>query len=141
MNRFRWLAVLLAASVAVNFGLLGFTVGQLLSGARVGPLHDPARGLFRSLRDLPEERRDELKPLLRSQMGGARPNLRHLRSAQRDVFESAAAEPFDRLALGDALQRFRDELLASQERGHRALVEVMAVLTEDERRQLLESMR
>ena len=141
MNKTRWLAVLLAASVAVNLGLAGFAAGRMFSGFHGGPLHDPARGLARSLRGLPEERRDELRALLRSEMRPMGPRIRQLRGAQRDLVELASAEPLDRQALEGALERFRNELLASQERSHRALVEVMAVLSADERKQVLESMR
>ena len=141
MNRTRWLAVLLAASVAVNLALAGFTAGRMFSGGHAGPLHDPARGLARSLKGLPEERREALKPLLRSEMRRIGPSVRQLRGAQRELVELVAAEPFDRQALEAALARFRHDLLASQERSHRALVEVMAELTKAERRQVLESMR
>ena len=141
MTKFRWLAVLLALSVAVNLGLAGFVAGRVYSGAHGGPLHDPAWGLARALRALPEERRDALRPMLRSQMRTLGPSLRHLRVAQRELIESAAAEPFDRVALEEAMARFRNELLASQERSHRALVEVMAALSADERKRVLESMR
>ena len=141
MTKFRWLAVLLAVSVALNLGLAGFAAGQLFSGARGGPLHDPAWGLARALRALPEERRDALRPMLRSEMRGLGPSLRQLRGAQRRLIESAAAEPFDRSALESALERFRHELLASQQRSHRAFVEVMAVLSAEERQRVLESMR
>ena len=141
MNRTRWLAVLLAASVALNLGLAGFAAGRLFSGVHGGPLHDPARGLAHALRGLPEERRDVLRPMLRSQMGTVGQTFRNLREAQRDLVASAAAEPFDRAALEGALQRFRGELLASQERSHRAFVEVMAVLNAEERQRVLESMR
>lgn len=141
MTKFRWLAVLLALSVAVNLGLAGFAAGRMFSGAQGGPLHDPAWSLARALRVLPEERRDALRPMLRSQMRTLGPRFRHLRGAQRDLIESAAAEPFDRAALEDALARFRNELLASQERSHSAFVEVMASLNADERKRVLESMR
>ena len=141
MSKTRWLAVLLAVSLAVNLGLAGFAAGRMFSGFHGGPLHDPARGLARSLRGLPDERRDALRPLLRAEMRRIGPSVRELRGAQRDLIELASAEPFDRQALEAALERFRNELLASQERSHRALVEVMAALTEAERRQVLESMR
>ena len=141
MTKFRWLALLLALSVALNLGLAGFAAGRMFSGFHGGPLHDPAWGLARALRGLPEERREALRPLLRSQMRTLGPSIRHLRSAQRDLIESAAAEPFDRAVLEGALERFRNELLASQERSHRALVEVLDFLSAEERKQVLESMR
>ena len=141
MTKLRWLAVLLALSVAVNLGLAGFAAGRMFSGAHGGPLQDPAWGLARALRGLPEERRAALRPMLRSQMRTLGPSFRHLRGAQRNLIESAAAEPFDRAALEGALARFRNELLASQERSHRAFVEVMAALNPQERKRVLESMR
>ena len=141
MNRTRWLAALLAASVALNLGLAGFVAGQVFSRGPGGPLQDPARGLAHAIRGLPDERRDALKPLLRSQMRRIGPSVRQLRGAQRDLARLATAEPFDRQALESALEGFRNGLLASQERSHRALVEVLAALTKDERQQLLESMR
>ena len=126
---------------AVNLGLAGFAAGRMFSGVHKGPLHDPAWGLARSLRVLPEERRDEIRPLLRSQMRGVGRGVRQLRGAQRQLIGLATAEPFDGQALEAALARFRNELLASQERSHRALVAVMTALTEAERKQVLESMR
>ena len=141
MTKFRWLAVLLALSVAVNLALAGFVAGRMFSGAHGGLLHDPGLGLVRALRSLPEERREALRPMLRSELRGLGPRLRHLRGAQRDLIASAAAEPFDRQALEDALERFRNELLSSQERSHRAFAEVMAILSPEERKRVLESMR
>jgi uncharacterized membrane protein len=93
------------------------------------------------LRDLPDARRDELRPLLRAEFRQARGEMRRMRVAQRDIRSALTAEPFSDAELAAALAAFRTALLASQEGSHAALVRLAQALTPEERLKLAAAMR
>ena len=140
----RWLVVALIVSVVVNLALVGFLIG--VSGKppawRPGGF-DAAAGLGRLIRFLPEERRSEVlgpigKDGLRRE---ARGSFRTMRRAQHGIAEALAAEPFDPDKLDAALAAFRDQFDLSQQRSHAAFVTIMEMLTPEERRRFVETMR
>ena len=132
--------VALILSVAVNLALAGFIMGRtgLRGFAEMAP--DPSLGAFRVLRELPESRRDALRPMMRDHFREVRPDLRRLRAAQEDIGRALAAEPYAPEALAEALSRFRDALLASQAHSHQALMALAAQMTPEERRRMLDAM-
>ncbi len=140
MNRFRWLAAALAVSLIVNLVLIGFMAGRFSAGSLHRHGFDPMLGMRASTRFLSEERREELKPLL-SQFREARPTLRRLRGAQRTLLDAITADPFEREPLEQALAGFRSDLLAGQEAGHAAFVNLIESLTPEEREAMLERLR
>ena len=138
MNRFRWLVAALVVSLLVNLVLVGFMAGRFSAGQR--PHFDPMMGVRAPTRFLAEERREELKPVIR-QFREAAPSLRRLRGTQRALYDAINSEPFEREPLEAALARFRNNLFAGQEAGHTAFVNLVESLTPEERRQMLQSMR
>ena len=140
MQTSKWLTIALALSVAINLALVGFLAGRagLRPGMAMPP--DPSLGAFRVLRQIPESRRDALRPLLREQLEAVRPDLRRLRGAQADIRSALDAEPYDAQALDAALAEFRQALAASQKHSHEALERLAAHMTREERRQLLAAM-
>lgn len=138
--RNKWLIASLVASLAVNLALAGFVIGRLSMPGPVPAALDPSLGMFRVLRDLPESRRDELRPAMREHFRSLRGDLKRMRSAQRHINTALAAQPFDAAALNAALERFREALLESQVANHQALVRVAADMTPAERQLLRQSM-
>lgn len=135
----RWLIAGLVVSLAANLALLGFIAGRF--GAPEWPRlsADPMLGAMHVIRQLPEERRDALQPLLRPHLREMRATFPALRRAQHEIHEALTAEPFEVARLDAALGEFRTALLASQKAGHASLVELAAAMTPSERRQLLEA--
>ena len=138
MNRFRWLVAALVVSLLVNLVLVGFMAGRFSAGQR--PHFDPMMGIRAPTRFLAEERREELKPVIR-QFREALPSLRHLRGTQRVLYDAITADPFEREPLEEALASFRSNLLAGQQTGHAAFVNLVEALTPEERARMLKSMR
>ena len=141
MTKVRWLLVALVASLALNLTLVGFLVGA--SGGpppwrMVG--FDATAGLGRLIRFLPDERRTDVfgDTDMRREI---RRSLRTMRRAQHKIAEAMAAEPFDRDRLAAALEDFRTQFGANQQRSHAAFVSIMENLTPGERRQFVESTR
>jgi uncharacterized membrane protein len=140
-NSRKWIIGGLVLSVTVNLLLAGFVAGRLLE-PRMGPPHmDPTLALFPALRELPDTRRAELRPLVREEFRKARPEMRRMMKAQRAINAALTAEPFSADALTAALTDFRSALLASQEGSHAALVRLAQELTPAERQLLVTSMR
>ena len=140
MNRFRWLVAALVVSLLVNLVLVGFTAGRFSAGSMQRPHFDPMMGIRAPTRFLAEERREELKPVIR-QFREALPSLRHLRGTQRVLYDAITADPFERGPLEEALASFRSNLLAGQQAGHSAFVNLVEALTPEERARMLKSMR
>ena len=140
-NSRKWIVGGLVLSVTVNLLLAGFVAGRLLE-PRMNPPHmDPTLALFPALRELPDARRAELRPLVREEFRKARPEMRRMMKAQRAINAALTAEPFSEAALSAALTDFRTALLASQEGSHAALVRLARELTPAERHLLVTSMR
>ena len=140
MNRFRWLVAALAASLIVNLVLVGFLAGRFSGGSMHRPAFDSMLGMRAPTRFLSEERRAELDPVVR-QFREAVPSLRRLRGAQRVLYDAITADPFEPEPLEEALASFRSNLLAGQEAGHAAFVNLVESLTLEERARMLKSMR
>lgn len=136
----RWLLGTLIVSVAVNLALIGFVAGRLTMPGPAPATLDPSIGVFRVLRELPEERSGELRPLIRKHFRGLRGDIRDMRAAQRRINDVLVAEPFDAQALDAALDAFRSALLAAQRDNHAMLVRVAGIMTAEERALLRDSM-
>lgn len=135
----KWLVAALIISLAANLALAGFVAGRL-SGSGPVPAFDPSLALFRMLRDLPEERREQLRPSLHEHFRSMRGDLRDLRRAQRRIDSALTAGQFDAEALSAALDDFRRALLDNQRDNHAMLVRVASTMSVEERVLLKESM-
>lgn len=139
MRNRKWLVIGLIVSVAVNLALAGFVAGKM-SGSDRPAMLDPSLSLFRVLRELPDPRRDEFRPVLHEHFRLLRGDIRRLRQAQRGIDAALAREPFEPESLARALQDFRSALLDTQQKNHRMLVDVSASMTAGERQMLVQAM-
>ena len=130
MNRFRWLVAALVVSLLVNLVLVGFMAGRFSAGQR--PHFDPMMGIRAPTRFLAEERREELKPVIR-QFREALPSLRHLRGTQRRTLRTPSpADPFEREPLEESARQFQEQSTRRQQAGHAAFVNLVEALTPEE---------
>ncbi len=137
MKTDRLLLGALILSVAVNLLLAGIFMGRLAGPERsVGPV-DPVMGMRRLIRDLPPERAEDLAEHYRHYFSTIRPRFRELRASQRQLREAMLTEPLDKAAVREAMVGFQNQLRDSQGQAHDAIIELMAALTLDERRQLI----
>jgi len=137
----KWMFAALAISVGINLALAGFMAGRMIEPRFGPPRLDPALAFFPVVRQLPEERRDVLRPIMSAEFGAARPNMRRMIAAQRAINDALTADPYSEKTLAAALADFRGALLASQEDSHAALVRLANALTQDERNMLAGAMR
>lgn len=132
MRSNKGLIAALVVSLALNLALIGFAAGRIGAGPGAHPIV-ASFGAARVLRQLPDARQDELRPLYREQMREIRPHIRELRQSQHHLAAALTAEPFDRDVLAAELAEFRTALLASQTASHQALVELAHAMTPEER--------
>ena len=104
MPRNKWLVLVLVLSLGANLAMAGFLAGRA-TGDRGGPrLLDPNLRVTRALlQQLPEERREALRPIVREQLRSIRPSVGGIREAQRDIESALVGEPFDPKKLEAAL--------------------------------------
>jgi uncharacterized membrane protein len=139
MNYRNWLVIALGVSLVVNLALGGFVLGRMTAAAPMQTV-DPTLTTLRLVRDLPDERRRALRPLLRESVRAMHPEVRRMRAAQHRINASLAAEPFDPDELDAALREFRDALVASQQLSHPGLVRLVVAMTPRERALLRDAM-
>jgi len=140
-NGRRGLKIALLCSLAVNLALLGFVAGRLGPPGGQRPALDPVRAFVPFLRELPQSRRDELRPLLRERLAGRRGDLQRLREVQQDVRRALTAEPFDAGELAGALASQRALLGAHHRVSHETFVALVSRLSAAERKALSERLR
>lgn len=127
----RILTILLVCSLAVNLLLIGGIVGRFAFDKRpTRPLPDHAGWIIRQLdEDRRQELRDELAPDFRSM----RDLRRSLRKSQADFEAAITAGDFDRERTARALAELRQSQLAWQSASHDQMVELLSRLTPEER--------
>lgn len=140
MRNRKWLVIGLIASVAVNLALGGFLAGHASRGGPSAVTLDPSLGLFRVVRELPEDRRESFRPVVREHFQSIRRDLRRMRKAQGSINRALEQAPFEPEALDAALDGFRAALLEVQQENHALLVRVAESMTPEERQALREVM-
>ncbi len=135
----RWLWIGLVVSIALNLLVIGTVAGAFW---KLNKKNSSLRGGFnRSIvlfvRQLPEARQAEIRPLIRNVRKKIRPLRRSLRRQRREHTDLLTQEPFDKARFQASIER----LLASETKVRRAvrlpLVELLAKLTPAERRKLI----
>jgi len=141
MRSSRVVIIALVLSLGANLALVGFVAGRSFERAGMPSRMDPSLAFFPVLRTLPESRQAELRPLMREQLRGIRPEIRRMRRAQRSIGQALTATPFEAQNLDLALSEFRTALLASQTSNHQALIRLAEAMSPEERALLGDAMR
>jgi uncharacterized membrane protein len=138
-GRSRWVAILLAVSLALNLLLAGAFIGRLLTERRDPGTFPPHMGWI--LRGLPDQERQQLRPVLRQHQQRAIALRRQLNDAQREASRQLGIEELNEQDLLDALGKLRAASNASQQAMHDSLVDVMKRLEPGQRKQVMQSIR
>ena len=105
-NGKRRLKYALIASLALNLLIIGAVAGTMYGFRKHHPRFAERGedfGMMGLTRVLPEERRKEMRKLLRADRANLRPLMEEIRAARRDAADKLGAEPFDRAALEAAI--------------------------------------
>ena len=128
------LLIALVISLAINLAMLGFAVARMIfePTSFANAIHISPRWAHH----LPDERRKELRPLLREQFKRARAHRPLLREKHKAVQRALAAEDFSEKSLNQALVELRRTLQTSQNQSHQDFSSFVTRLTASERKDL-----
>ena len=134
MMRPKILLIALVISLAINLAMLGFAVARMIfePTSFANAIHISPRWAHH----LPDERRKELRPLLREQFKRARAHRPLLREKHKAVQRALAAEDFSEKSLNQALVELRRTLQTSQNQSHQDFSSFVTRLTASERKDL-----
>lgn len=108
--------------------------------AAPGPMRGGMAVIRQAIQQLPEADRKPFEEALaqrRAEVQQLQQDVRHARLKANDAMR---AEPFDRKALADALAGVREKIMAIQARLHEGLVDAVAKLPADKRRDFAEAL-
>ena len=134
MMRPKILLIALIISLAINLAMLGFAVARMIfePTSLANAIHISPRWAYH----LPDERRKELRPLLREQFKRAREQRPLLREKHKAVQRALAAEDFSEKSLDQALMELRGALQTNQSQSHADFSGFVKQLTATERKDL-----
>ena len=133
----KWLGLALIVSLVINLLLAGFVIGRLSQGPMaVGP--DPTMAFPRFAADLPEERRREVRPQIRSHLAALRPNRRALHSARQQINAAIVADPFEADVLETALADMHQAQTQLSKSAQKTFVQFIGSLSQAERVQFVQ---
>lgn len=134
----------LLLSLLLNVFLIGGVAGGLYQwlGRPQPPqaLAVPQHGLHQAMAQMPEERRRQLRQLLRQARNDSQPQIIAGREARQGVVRELGAEQLNRSALDAELGRSREADIALRARVDEALANFAGSLSLTERQQLVESL-
>ncbi|MBM3508267.1 MAG: periplasmic heavy metal sensor [Alphaproteobacteria bacterium] len=131
-----WTAVLVA-SLALNLFVAGFVVAQVAWGDKVAaPAPVAEQAATPATPATPVVRR-----VVVEQNKALRPSMVAVRKANEAVTAALLAEPFDPAQLDAALEHLRTVTLASQTALHGTMLDAIAAMTPEQRRELAEASR
>lgn len=128
----------LLISIAINLFFVGGIAYRVTSfqDERSGRPLPPNVGWI--VRDLDEQRRNELDPQLQASFDAINPIRREMFDAQRRVNDLMKAQPFDAEALTEAFTDLREANILYQELSHEQTSEILELLSDEERVAALE---
>lgn len=132
MSRNKLLVIALLVSIAINLVFVGGISYRATSDSGVGRRPFPPNVGW-VVRDLSEERRSELEPLLQQSYEEIRPMRREMFNAQRRVNELMAAADFNSAELERAFAELRALNDRYQTISHQQTIDLLSELTETER--------
>jgi uncharacterized membrane protein len=133
MNKSRIISISLVFSVALNLLFVGAVVGRFMHGAPPRPMSSHLGGV---LRDLDDEARDKIRPVLENQAETIRPLRREMRQAQKEFRKLLVEESFDEGALEESLSQLRHASEEYQSGMHHQMLLVLKDLEPEQRRRV-----
>ncbi len=141
MGNSKWILGALILSVVLNLALAGYLLGQGNQPRQRWLSPDPAAGYFRALGVLPEQRRQELSPLIRNHLDSMRPEIRATRQLLRSINQNMRADVLDETRMAQDLAELRRLYGLTQEASHNSFLELVSALSAEERRHLADALR
>lgn len=132
MSKKNLLILVLLTSVAINLFFIGGIGFRVSNNRDFNPRPFPPNVGW-VVRDLSEERRAQLEPVLRQSYDEIRPMRREMFAAQRQVNEIMASSSFDAAALDQAFAELRAASDRYQALSHQQTIKLLSELTEEER--------
>ncbi len=133
----RGLKIALALSLGLNVAIIGLVAGAIIGRSSPGGATDAislrALGLGPFIFSLDREDRTALRNRLEDMRPAIVGEGRDLGMAYRALQSALRADPFDRVAAEDALERTRHHVIGLQEGGHRALLDQIETMDLQER--------
>ncbi len=136
----RGVKIVLAISLAMNLAVVGVVGGAVLGRDR-NNAHSPALrslGLGPFAMALDRGDRDDLRGRIGGDGASLHDDRRAIGRALRDVQAALLADPFDRSSAAAALARSRGLVVALQEAGHIALLDLVEEMSAEDRADLAE---
>ena len=140
----KWLGIALIVSVVVNLVLAGFVVGRITQGVIPGKgevSYDITRAYPRFAKELPDHRKDDLKPYIRGHLKSLRGNRQALRDARHNVNRAITTSPFNQKGLEQALAKMNEVQHTYTTTAQKSFVHFIASLDDLERQQFVERNR
>ena len=142
----RGLIVLLIVSILLNIFGVGFISGRMLDHEphrapeimRSGGHTSPFR-MMRHAEELPPEKRDAFRDVIKAGLPSARENHETVRRLQGELSELFASDELDRAAISAKMTEIRSEQARQREVFDIILVEAMATLSAEERRLMIKA--
>jgi uncharacterized membrane protein len=137
----RRLKYALIASLALNLLIVGAVAGTMYGFRKHHPRFAERGedfGMMGLTRVLPDERRKEMRKLLREDRASLRPLMEEVRTARREAAVKLGAEPFDRAALEAAIANVAEKERTVRNAAVTAFLGHAEKLTPEERTKLAE---
>lgn len=141
-RKWNWTRILLVVSLGLNLLVAGMVVGSAF-GHRKGDRPDPffGGGMRPYVASLPEGQREHVRARLLHGREAVREARQELRRSAQDVRNAITAEPFEADALNAAFAAQRSVYDGIAARGHQALAEILAGMTDAERVQFIAKLK
>jgi|GEM_PF-1326568 uncharacterized membrane protein len=131
----RWSMLVLIASLALNFVVLGLVAGSIWRArAHQPPIRGVTPNLLGYAASLPQERRDVVWNATAEQRQQIRPFRRDIRAAREEVMHAIAADPFDGEKFAAAQGRLADAYSRARAAVQALDLQIALALTPEERR-------
>jgi uncharacterized membrane protein len=137
-----WVKYLLVVSLGLNLAIAGLFIGAKVAGHDSGkPPHPPgASGMRHFMHALPNSKRREVRQYFKLNREKMHANGYAMRGAMENIQAVIVAQPFDADALNAAFDQQRTHIITMTTDAQTAFVEIIAGMTDDERKQYVANM-
>lgn len=133
----KWIGLLLAVSLALNFLIAGMMLSRHLGGSDKGRgMHPPDPSLRAVVSELPDEARKNIRNAMRENRANFRQTFKEMRQTREEVGNLLRAETVDKAALDASFEKLRELGADLQEPLHGVLTETLMGLPLAERQKI-----
>lgn len=140
MTKIKTLSFLLLISMALNAGLLAWTVGKQ-TGEIGYQKRQVVAGFIEMARNLPEDKRETALQVIKTRGPELRQAMQDIRKQRQDLYTIMEQEQVDSQAVSNAFAGLRQKTTAAQQVGHEIIVEIIPHASLEQRRSLLQKQK